>query len=335
MAGHDTSANPALQRRDVYSSIIIDELTDGFLPEGMARDVSDFPDGSRLLIPTFGEVVVREVTEGQETPIDTIDTGRIELRITEHKGAGTSITDENREDSYYMQQLDAAYPMKALHSLKEVYETDLLNTGEVAQTQNDPNTINGYAHRWVASGADGQLTPSDFAYAKTAMLKAKAPEMGMVAVIDPVSELSLNRLTNLVNVSDNPRFEGIIETGFGKSMQFVRNIFGWDVFMSNRLPRIATETIDTTGAGNVAAPEGTAGTQAGAKTVTDAYAAQFYVMPDDMTTPYMSAWRRTPSVTYFRDEPRRQDVYYLTTRYGFGVQRKQTLATVVTSLTNY
>lgn len=336
MSGGNTTANSeALHRREVYSGLILDELYEGFLPEGMARDVSDFPDGARLLIPTFGEVVIKEVVEDQETPVDAIDTGRIELEITEHKGAGIYITDENREDGYYISQFDAAAPGKMLHGLKEVYETDLLTTGEIGQTQGDPNQINGFAHRWVASGANGEVTPADFAYAKTGFLKAKAPEMGLIAVVDPISELSLNRLTNLVNVSDNPRFEGIIETGFGKSMTFIRNIFGVDVYMSNRLPRIESETIDTTINDGVAAPEGANGIQAGAKTATDAYAMQFMVVADDMTTPYMSAWRRHPDVTYYRDEPRRRDVYYVTTRYGFGMQRPQTLATCLVSATAY
>lgn len=332
MAGNTTANTQALHRRDVYSSIIQDELTEGFLPEGLARDVSDFPDGSKLLIPTFGEVVIKDVIEDQETPVDAIDTGRIELEISEHKGAGISITDENREDGYYIQQFDSAAPGKMLHGLKEVYETDLLATGE-RQTQADANGINGYAHRWVASGASQVLGLEDFAYAKTAFLKAKVPDMGIIAIVDPITELTLNKLTQLVNVSNNPHFEGIVDSGFAKGMKFVKNIFGIDVYMSNRLPRIADETIDASSVG-VAPPLNTV--QQGAPLqVTGGYAAQFMCVADDMTSPYMSAWRRTPSVTYHRDEPRRRDIYYVTTRYGFGMQRPQTLCSVLTSLTAY
>ncbi len=335
MAGNTTANTQALHRQTLYSGIIQDELTEGFLPEGLARDVSDFPDGTKLLIPTFGEVVIKDVMEDQETPVDAIDTGRIELEISEHKGAGISITDENREDGYYIQQFDAAAPGKMLHGLKEVYETDLLMTGEVGQTQGDPNQINGFAHRWVASGTNKELGLADFSYAKTAFLKAKAPDMGIIAIVDPISELSLNRLSNIADVSNNPHFEGIVETGFAKGMKFIKNIFGIDIYMSNRLPRIASETINTTINSGIAAPEGATGVQAGVKTVTDGYAMQFMCVADDMTTPYMSAWRRTPSVTYFRDEPRRRDIYYVTTRYGFGMQRSQTLATCLVSATVY
>lgn len=273
--------------------------------------------------------------EEQETPINAIDTGRIELEITEHKGTGVSMTDEAKEDGYYISQFEAAAPGKMLHGLKEVYETDLLMTGEVGQTQGDANQINGFAHRWVASGTDGRIGLADFAYAKTAFLKAKAPDLGIIAIMDPVSELSLNRLTNITNVSNNPHFEGMVETGFAKGMKFMKNIYGVDVYLSNRLPRVDTETIDTTANGGVAAPEGETGVQAGPKTINDAVACQFMVVSDDMTTPYMSAWRRKPSVEYFRDVPHRRDIYYVTTRYGFAMQRPQTLATVLVSQSAY
>ena len=58
MSGNNTDNTRSLARRDVYSQMILDELYDGFLPEGLARDVSDFPDGTTLYIPTFGEVAV-------------------------------------------------------------------------------------------------------------------------------------------------------------------------------------------------------------------------------------------------------------------------------------
>jgi len=335
MSGNTTANTTGLQRAEVYSSVILDELHDDFLPEGLARDVSDFPDGSKLMIPTFGEAVIKDVVEGQETPINTIDTGRIELEITEHKGTGISMTDEMKEDGFYVDQFNAAAPGKMLHALKEVYETDLLMTGEFGQTQGDANAINGFAHRWVASGADQRIGLADFSYAKTAFLKAKAPDSGIICILDPISELSLNRLSNIANVSNNPHFEGIVETGFGKGMRFMKNIFGVDVWMSNRLPRIAAETIDTTANDGVPAPLGETGVQTGALSITDGYAAQFMIVSDDMTTPYMSAWRRKPAVEFFRDVPHRQDLFYITTRYGFAMQRPQTLATCLVAADKY
>ena len=332
MSGNTTHTTQSLIRAETYSGIILDELTQGFLPEGITRDVSDFPDGTKLLIPTFGEVVIKDIMEDQDTPIDTIDTGRIEMEITEHTGGGAYITDELREDAYYINQFDAAFPGKALHSLKEVYETDMLSTGEQNgnQVQNDGNVINKFAHRYCASGAGGALTLMDFAYARTAMLKAKTPDSGMIAIVDPITEMTINGLSNISNVSNNPHFEGIVESGFSKNMKFLKNIYGIDVYMSDRLPRIADQTIDLSGAGIVSPRD-----QNAAVTVTDGYGALFMNVTDDMTMPFMSAWRRQPKVEFNRDVPKRRDEYYITSRYGFAMQRPQSLVTVVASCENF
>lgn len=45
MAGNTTDNSTALRRAEVYSDLILDTLKDGFLPEGIHRDVSDFQDG--------------------------------------------------------------------------------------------------------------------------------------------------------------------------------------------------------------------------------------------------------------------------------------------------
>ena len=55
----------------------------------------------------------------------------------------------------------------------------------------------------------------------------------------------LNTLTNIVNMSNNPRWEGLIETGIGSGMRFIKNIFGFDFYVSNYLPT-ANETITIT-----------------------------------------------------------------------------------------
>lgn len=326
MSGQTTQTSEALIRRDVYSSVILDELKDDFLPEGATRDISDFPDGSTLYITTLGEVVVKDVGEDKETPIDTIDTGRITLEIDEHKGAGVYITDEAREDAHQMSQLDAAIPGKMLRGLKEAYETDMLETGEKFQTQADANQINGWAHRFCASGANGELTVEDMAYVKTSMQKALAPDSGIIGIVDPIDEYRLNLATNITAFSDNPQVRGIVETGFAKNYRFIRNFYGIDLYVSNRLPRITDETIDATANGGQAPAGQTGGVQ-----VTDGHSCIFMNVTDDMVMPFMSAWRRRPDVEYDRNVPLRRDEYYMTTRYGFGVQRPQSLVTVVTS----
>lgn len=324
--GQTTATSRALTRREVYSDVILDELKDQALPEGVTRDISDFPDGSVLFVTTFGEVVIKEVSEGKETPIDKIDTGEVTLEITEHEGAGVSITDEARQDANKMKQLDAALPGKMLRGLQESYETKLLQTGEVGQNQNNANQINGFAHRFVATGAGGRLSIADMAYVKLSMQKANAPDSGIIGIVDPIDEYYLNLTTNITALSDNPQARGIVETGFAKNFRFIRNFFGVDLYVSNRLPRITDETINAAANGGTA-PEG----QTGATQMTNGHACVFMNVTDDMVMPFMSAWRQRPEIEYDRNVAKRQDEYYMTTRYGFGVQRPQSLVTILTS----
>jgi hypothetical protein len=70
---------------------------------------------------------------------------------------------------------------------------------------------------------------------KLAFDKANAPAGGRIVIVDPVVEATLNSLSNLVNVSNNPMFEGIVTEGFARDHKFRKNIFGWDVYTSNFL----------------------------------------------------------------------------------------------------
>lgn len=328
MSGNTNANSVALRRAEVYSSIILDEIKDQFLPEGMHRDVSDFQDGEALNITTFGEVVLRDLTEDQDTPIDAVDTGSITLNINRHKGSGVYMTDEVRENAWQSAQFDAALPGKQLRAIKEAYETDLLNTSETMQTLANANVINGLAHRFVASGTAGRLDLDDIIYSKLSMNRASLPSEGRILIIDSVAEATFDSLSNLVNVSNNPRFEGIVETGFAKNMHFIKHVYGFDVYVSNRLPHQAAENVDTSGIA-VPAPSGN-GTSAA-----DSVNCQFLNVIDDMTTPYMGAWRRMPSVEVYRNVQKRRDEYYQTARWGFGGQRPQSLISLLVNAAEY
>lgn len=328
MSGNTTSNSSALRRAEMYSEVILDTIKDNFLPEGIHRDVSDFPDGDTLHVTTFGDAIVRDVQEDQDRPIDPLDTGEITLTITEHKGTGNYITDEMMEDSWKARQFDKALPGKHLRALKEAYETDLLATSEDLQTQAAANTINGLAHRYVASGASGVLTLDDLIYAKLAMDKANIPAEGRIFIVDSVVEATVNGLGNLVNVSNNPRFEGIVETGFAKNMQFIKNIYGFDIYISNRLPHVSSEAINTS-AITIPAPSGS-GTSAA-----DAVVCQAMSVVDPLMAPYMGAWRRMPKTEGFRNVQKGRDEFYTTARWGFGGQRPQSLVSILVNAADY
>lgn len=330
MSGNNTTNTPAIRRAEVYSTLILDEIKDGFLPEGLHRDVSDFGDGDTLYITTFGEVVLRDLQEGQDTPIDAIDTGRISLTITEHVGAGAALTDEMKEDSHQAAQFDAMIVPKMLRAIKERYETDLLSQ-QSKQTAAHANDVNGFAHRFVASGGAGArtLTIDDLIYAKLSMDKANLPAEGRILIVDSLVEATINSLTGISDVTYNPRFEGMIETGFAKNMKFLRNIMGFDIWLSNRLPRIeAAEVLDTSG---IAVPAPSSNDTAEVGDIVN----QFWCVADDTVCPIMGAWRRMPAVEGDRNVQKRQDEFYTSARWGFGLQRPQSMISLITSGTQY
>ena len=326
MSGNTTANTSALIRAQVYSDIILDEIKDQFLPEGLHRDVSDFGDGDTLYIPTFGEVVLRDLSEDVDTPVDAIDSGQVTLTITEHVGAGSYLTDKLKQDSYKAAQFDAAIVPKHLRAIKERYETDMLATVN-NQTLAAANAVNGLAHRYIASGTNSVMTLEDLIYLKLGFDRALLPDEGRILIVDPLVEATLNNLTNLVNVSNNPQFEGIINTGFAKNMRFLKNIMGFDIFVSNRLPRVVSEAIDTTGI-SVPAPSGSGSVTGGIVNVAMCAA-------DDMTTPIMGAWRQMPMTEGFRNVQKRRDEFYTTARWGFGLQRVQSITGIITSDSNY
>lgn len=328
MSGMTTANTSALRREEMYSAVILDTIKDKFLAEGIHRDVSDFPDGDTLHVTTFGDAIVRDVHEDQDRPIDALDTGEITLSITEHKGTGSYLTDEMKEDNWKARQFDQALPGKHLRAIQEAYETNLLETSEVMQTLSDPNDINGLAHRFVASGTSGVITIDDIIYAKLSMDKAKLPDVGRILIVDSVVEATLNSLSNIVQVTNNPRFEGIVETGFAKNMTFLKNIYGFDIYVSNRLPHVTSENVNTSAIG-IPAPSGN-GTSAA-----DAVVCQAMCVADPMLMPYMGAWRRMPKTESYRNVQKGRDEFYTTARWGFGGQRPQSLVSILVNASDY
>ena len=54
---------------------------------------------------------------------------------------------------------------------------------------------------------------------------------------------------------------------------------------------------------------------------------------DDQTKPMMGAWRRMPKTEGERNKDRARDEFVARSRYGFGVQRMDSLGAIVTSPT--
>jgi len=322
-----TSNTSAFIEAQQYSQFILENLHDYLLPEGMWRDVTDFGSGTTLNIKTVGTVTIQDAAEDTPLNYSPIDTGTLTLTITDYVGDAWKVSDDLREDGSQVDTLMAMRAMESTRALGENHETRFLSVANTAQTAANLNLVNGRPHRWVgsAAGSARTITLEDFISMKLAFDKANSPAGGRIAIVDPVVEATLNSLTNLVNVSNNPMFEGMVTEGFARDHRFVRNVFGWDVYTSNFLPTLtATEAINASSYG-LTSETAAVGDKANI----------FMCVADDTCKPIMHAWRRAPQTEGWRDNEERADKYQVTSRYGLGAQRVDTLGVILTHPSNY
>jgi len=322
-----TSNTTAFIESQQYSQFILENLHDYLLPEGMYRDVSDFGSGTTLNIKTVGSVTIQDAAEDTPLVFSPIDTGTINLSITDYVGDAWKVTDDLREDGSQIDTLMAMRAQESTRALGENHETKFLSVANAAQTAAGLNLVNGRPHRWVGSAASNArtVTLNDFVSMKLAFDKANAPAGGRIAIVDPVVEASINSLANLINVSNNPMFEGMVTEGFARDHKFVRNVFGWDIYTSNFLPTLtATEAINASSYG-LTSETAAVGDKANI----------FMCVADDTCKPIMHAWRRAPQTEGWRDNEERADKFQVTSRFGLGAQRVDTLGVILTHPTNY
>ena len=326
---HNTANTTAFIESQQYSQFILDNLHDYLLPEGMYRDVTDFGSGTTLNIKTVGTVTLQDAAEDTPLNFTNIDTGTINLSITDYIGDAWKVTDDLREDGSQVDTLMAMRAMESTRSLGENHETRFLGTANAGQTAADLNLVNNRPHRWIAGGDTAttrNVVLADFVSMKLAFDKANAPAGGRIAIVDPIVEATLNTLISQTSVVNNtPQFQGVLNEGFARDHRFVRNIMGWDIYTSNFLPSLtATETIDGS-AYDLANDTAEIGDKANI----------FMCVADDSCKPVMHAWRRAPQTEGWRDQEERADKYQVTSRFGFGVQRADTLGVILTDSATY
>lgn len=323
MAGMDSSAvSPNLIRANLWSDQLKDVMIDILMGQKFVNWMTNFPDGTTFNIPSIGEIPMRNVSETQPTIYDALATGNFTFTINNYVEAATYITDKAKQDSYYADQLIASFVPKMKRAIEMNLETNIYALAG-SQTTANPNTINTAAHRFVASdNTNVNLGLADFAAAKYALDKAAATQ-ARIAVIDPSQEVWLNKLTNLVQVQNNPMFQGIVTEGFVNSttgMRFSRNIYGFDVYVSNYLSTITgTEAINADSRGSVTSPSG-------------AVQNVFMSIGAD-ETPFKGAFRQLPRVEFERNKDLRRDEYLMNARYGLKLYRPESLVVVLSKNT--
>ena len=311
-----TTNTTAFIEQEIYSSFILKNLHDGLLGEQYYRNVADFGSGDTLNIPTIGSVTIQEGAENEAFSYNPIDTGRVQLSITDYVGDAWYVTDDLREDGYNVDAVMAARSAESTRALQENFETRFLAVAQAGQTDADANAVNGFAHRIASavatSGSENTFELDMLIKMRLAFDKANVPTQGRVFIADPVVEATLNRLVN-ITTDVTPFAESILRSGMSSGMRFVGQLYGFDIILSNRLP---TGTFSD-----------------GTTSVSGAVANIAMCVLDDQCKPVMAAWRRMPRVEGERNIQLGRDEFTVSSRFGIGVQRVDTLGVLITSAT--
>ena len=309
-----TTNSTAFIEQEIYSDFILMNLHDGLLGEQFYRNVGDFGSGDTLNIPTIGSVTIQEGTENEAFTYNPIDTGRVQLVISDYVGDAWYVTDDMREDGYNVDALMAARSSESTRALQENFETRFLAVANAAQTDGNANTINGFPHRIGSAETNDVFALSHLIAMRLSFDKANVPMEGRVFIADGVVEATLNGLVNIAT-DVTPFAKDILNAGMSSGMRFVQSLYGFDVILSNRLPK-----------GNFSD---------GTNAVTGAVANIAMCVLDDQCKPIMGAWRRMPRVEGERNKDLRRDEFVVSSRFGLGAQRVDTLGVIITSATNY
>ena len=305
----ETGNSGHLIRSEIWSSQLKEVLEDELQATTYVNWMNEFPDGDTFTIPSVGQAVTDDYNENEAVKYRALDTGEFQFTIDQYKSSAHYITNKAKQDGFYMSQLISSFVPKQGRAILEAVETDILGL-QSEQTASDLNNINGAPHRFVASGTNEVFAVADFAKARYSLKKANVPDTNLVAIVDPSVEYTINTLTNITNVSNNPRWEGIVSDGIATGMKFVKNVYGFDVYTSNYLAD-ANETVDsvTTAAGK---------------------ANLFFSAASDVL-PFVGAWRQMPMVDSEYNKDFQREEYVTTARYGTKIYRPENLVTVLTS----
>jgi hypothetical protein len=109
-----------------------------------------------------------------------------------------------------------------------------------------------------------------------------------------------------------PLGESIVKEGAVTGFKFRYNLFGFDIYVSNYLPSIASETI-------------------GGNTVTNGVANYFFSSTGGDTLPWVGAFRQMPTVYSEFNKDLQQEEYLTIAEWGFKLYRPENMVTILTN----
>jgi hypothetical protein len=310
---HTTANSALLTRTEVWSNELKEILRDELDAMRHVDWMTDFPDGDTFTIPSIGSGDVDDYVEDTDVVFRPLDTGEFQFTITEYLSSGNYITRKAQQDLFYANQLMSRFVPEQERALMVRLEGDILKLGPDGQTAADTNDINGQKHRYVGTGTSNVMSIEDFARARLSLKKANVPDTNLIAIVDPSVEFTMNTSTNLVNVSNNPRWEGIVSDGIATGMKFVKNIYGFDVFESNHLKVNAAETLETV--------------------AISGFVNNLFFSAAPGVSPFKGAWRQMPQVDTEFNMLKQRDEFVTTARYGLALFRPENMVVVPTYTT--
>jgi hypothetical protein len=311
-----TSNVSLLTRSDVWSGELKEILRDEMMAQRYVRMLEGFPDGDTFHIPSIGQAQVDNYAEDTAVQYRPLDTGEFTFTVDKYLSSATYITKKAKQDMFYMNELVSRFVPEQERAIMAHFEATTFATPESGVTANSNEAIDGVEHRWAAGGTGAVITVDDFARARHALKKANVPDRNLVAIVDPSVEYTLNTLSDLVSVANNPRWEGIVRDGIATGMQFVANVYGFDVYTSNYLADVTDSALDTSADADV-------------DFSTDNGKANLFFSADASANPFVGAWRQMPEVDYEYNKDYQRDEFVTTARYGVKLYRPENMVRVI------
>lgn len=314
MSGFMVANNEHLIRSQLWSKDITQLFLDDLFAMRFVRTITDFPDGTTLNIPRIGLAEQADFAEGQAIKYNKMDTGNFQFQIDQYKYSANAISEKFKRDSFYSAEVLSMFAPRQHRALMEGFETRVWDRANAGQTANNLNIINEGAHRWVGSGTSQTMALADFTKARLSLKKAGVPLNNLVAVVDPTVAYAIENQTNAVSLlSPMPKWGDMVHGGLTSGFQFRFNLYGFDVYESNYLPRNIAETINS-------------------KTTTTGVANFFFSAAPGDTLPLISAFRQMPTVYSEFNKDLQQTEYLTICEYGVALYRPENLCTVITDV---
>lgn len=311
-SGFTTLTNEHLIHSDIWSNELKQLLLDDLMAMRFVKILTEFPHGETFNIPSIGEASTQDFTEGQAIKYTKMDTGNFQFQFDQYPYSAHSMSEKFKRDSFYSGDVLAAFPQRQHRAIMERVEARIFSRANAEQTASDLNEINGAAHRFVGSGTNEAIAIKDFARALNSLQEANVPLRNLTAVVDPSVVYTLQTQASLTNLlTPDPQWHSVVKENILTGMQFKFNIMGFDVYVSNYLPKNVAETID-------------------GLTTTVGVANHFFSAAPGDTLPFVGGFRQMPTVQSKFDMDTQETRYLTICEYGFKLYRPENMVVVLT-----